>query len=226
MIDRFRHLNESPKIAILGGAKIDDSIAVSENFLKSGFVDKILTGGVVANAFLWAKGIDIGKKNRDFIIKNNGDYEKLIAKCKGLLSEFGDRILVPSDFILSPSGERVSANGKIPDDQILADIGLDTVVEYSEIIDKAKAIFMNGPMGIYEIEAYSSGTREIFSSVAKSEAFSIAGGGHTLSALDKLGLTNRIDHASTGGGALISYLSGEAMPVLEALKESKRLFEV
>ncbi len=225
MIERFRKIREKPKIAILGGAKIDDSIAVSENFLSRGFVDKILTGGVVANAFLWASGFDIGKKNREFIIKNNGDYEKLLDKCKAILSKYGDKLVMPTDFVMNPSGKRISINEKIPEDQILADIGLDTIVEYSEIIDSARAIFMNGPMGMYEIEDYSSGTREVFTAVAHSKAFKLAGGGHTLSALDKLGLTKMIDHASTGGGALISYLSGETMPVLEALKESKRLFE-
>ncbi|WP_297215355.1 phosphoglycerate kinase [Thermoplasma sp.] len=225
MIERFRKIKDRPKIAILGGAKIEDSIAVSENFLSNGFVDKILTGGVVANAFLWASGVDIGKKNRDFIIKNNGDYEKLLEKCRSILSKYGDRVVMPTDFVMNPSGERISLNEKIPEDQILADIGLDTIVQYSSIIDGARAIFMNGPMGMYEIEEYSSGTREIFNAVAHSRAFKLAGGGHTLSALDKLGLTKMIDHASTGGGALISYLSGETMPVLEALKESRRLFE-
>ncbi|KAA8922979.1 phosphoglycerate kinase [Thermoplasma sp.] len=225
MIERFRRIKEKPKIAILGGAKIEDSIAVSENFLSRGFVDRILTGGVVANAFLWASGMDIGKKNREFIMKNNGDYEKLLEKCRNILSKYGDRVVMPTDFVMNPSGQRISVNDKIPDDQILADIGLDTIVQYSDIIDGSRAIFMNGPMGMYEIEDYSSGTREVFNAVAHSKAFKLAGGGHTLSALDKLGLTKMIDHASTGGGALISYLSGETMPVLEALKESKRLFE-
>ena len=83
---------------------------------------------------------------------------------------------------------------------------------------------MKGPMGMYEVEKYSTGTREVFSSVAKSGALSIAGGGHTLSALEKMDLVGRISHASTGGGALISYLSGDKMPVLDALKESKKIF--
>ncbi len=225
MVDRFRIMKEKPKIAILGGAKIDDSISVSENFLASSSVDRILTGGVVGTIFIWASGVDIGKKNREFIIKNNPGYEKLLEKCRNILSKYGDRIMMPEDFILNPSGRRIYVNGKIPDDETIGDIGIDTVVRYSEEIDRARGIFMNGPMGIYEIEAYSAGTREIMRSMAHSNAFRIAGGGHTLSALDILGLTGSIDHASTGGGALISYLSGESMPVLEALKESKRLFE-
>ncbi|MGC8608751.1 MAG: phosphoglycerate kinase [Thermoplasmata archaeon] len=225
MVDKFRNFKDRPKIAILGGSKIDDSIAVSENFLSTSAVDRILTGGVVGNIFAWASGIDIGKKNREFIMKNNPDYEKLLEKCRNVLSRYRDKVMIPEDFIMNPSGRRIYVNGKLPDDETVGDIGIDTVVRYSEEIENARAIFMNGPMGIYEIDEYSTGTREIMSAMAHSNAFRIAGGGHTLSALDMMGLTDSIDHASTGGGALISYLSGESMPVLEALKESKKMFE-
>lgn len=225
MIDKFRLGKEHPKIAILAGSKIEDSIQVSKSFLENSTVDTIITGGVVANAFLWANGINIGQKNKDFIAKNNKKHEDLIAICKDLLSKFGDRIRMPVDAILNPSGRRIGINDKIPDDEIMADIGLDTVVYYTNLIRDAKAIFMNGPMGMYEMDQFSVGTREILNYVANSNSLKIAGGGHTLSALEKLDLLNTIDHASTGGGSLISYLSGEPMPVLEALKESKQLFK-
>jgi len=225
MLDRFRFGRESPKIAILAGSKIDDSIKVSKSFLDSGTVNSIVTGGVVGNAFLWASGKDIGKKNRDFIIKNNRNHEKLIEVCRDIIRKYPGKIIMPLDAILSPSGKRASLNGKIPDDETIADIGLDTIALYSEIIESAGAIFMNGPMGIYEIPEYSVGTREVLTALASSDALKIAGGGHTLSALEHLGLMRRVDHASTGGGALISYLSGEPMPVLEALRESKRIFK-
>lgn len=225
MLDKFRLGSEHPKIAILAGSKIDDSIQVSKSFLENSTVDTIITGGVVANAFLWANGVDIGQKNKDFIIKNNKKHEDLIAICRDLLSKYRDKIKMPVDGVLNPSGRRVEINGKIPDDEIMADIGLDTVVFYTGIIREAKAIFMNGPMGMYEIDQFSVGTREILNYVANSNSLKIAGGGHTLSALEKLDLLNTIDHASTGGGSLISYLSGEPMPVLEALRESKELFK-
>lgn len=225
MLDRFRFGRETPKIAILAGSKIDDSIKVSKSFLDSGTVDSIVTGGVVGNAFLWATGKDIGKKNREFIIKNNRNHEKLIEVCREIIRKYPGKIIMPLDAILSPSGKRVSLNGKIPDDETIADIGLDTIALFSGIIESAGAIFMNGPMGIYEIPEYSVGTREVLTSLASSDALKIAGGGHTLSALEHLGLMRRVDHASTGGGALISYLSGEPMPVLEALRESKRIFK-
>ncbi len=224
-LDRFLKGKESPKIAVLAGSKINESISVAKNFLKTGMVDKIMTGGVVANAFLHAKGINIGKKNRDFIIKNNKNHEELITICKDLLKKYESKILLPVDCTLNPSGKRLEIGDKVPDDQIMADIGVDTIVSYMDEIEKAKSIFLNGPMGMYEIEDYSIGTSEILTAIARNRGLKIAGGGHTLSALEMLGLLKRFDHTSTGGGALISYLSGDTMPVLEALKASKKYFD-
>ncbi|AKA48665.1 phosphoglycerate kinase [uncultured archaeon] len=225
MLEKFRSGTDHPKIAILGGSKIEDSITVSKSFLEKGIVDTIITGGVVGNAFLWASGIDIGKKNRDFILKNNKNHEKLLDTAKFLVSKYRDRILVPQDVVLNPSGKRVKIGENGVDGEIMADIGLDTVVVYSEAIMNSKAIFMNGPMGMYELDRYSVGTREIMSFVARTNALKIVGGGHTLGALEKLDMLHKIDHASSGGGSLISYLSGEPMPVIEALKRSKSHFK-
>ena len=225
-IERFRKGIERPKIAILAGAKISESIAVASSFLERGMVDRILVGGVVANAFLWSSGYNIGKKNMDFIRKNNDHHTDLIDKSRAILEKYGNRIVMPTDLILNPSGRRVELTEKIPDNEIIADIGIDSIVLFSDEIRRSKAIFLNGPMGMYEIEEYSAGTREVFNAVAGSGAVTIAGGGHTLSALENLDLLPRITHASTGGGALISYLSGEKMPVIEALKESMEIFGV
>lgn len=220
----FRSGNGHPKLAILAGAKITESINVARSFLERSVVDRILVGGVVANAFLWASGMNIGKRNEDFIRKNNRNHEKLLDACKALLKKYSSKIMMPTDFILNPSEKRIEKGQKIPDNQVIADIGLDTIVNFSSEIEKSSAIFLNGPLGMYELEQYSEGTKEVFKAVASSDVHTIAGGGHTLSALGKLGLLTRISHASTGGGALISYLSGEKMPVLEALRESMEIF--
>ncbi|SMD30832.1 phosphoglycerate kinase [Picrophilus oshimae] len=224
MLDKFKFFRGSPKIAILAGSKIEDSIKVSRAFLKDNIVDYILTGGVVANAFLYAGGFNIGRKNREFIIKNNDNYESLINSATQLLQTFRGRILMPDDFLLSPSGRHVTISESINDDEIIADIGFNTVDKYSKIISRASAIFMNGPMGIYEIPEYSIGTREVFNIVAETPALKIAGGGHTLNALNSMHLTKKMDYTSTGGGALINYLSGDSIPVIDALIENKRLF--
>ncbi len=224
MIDKFRDSKDRPKLAILAGSKIDDSIRVSSSFLRDNTVDYIIVGGVVANAFLWADGFDIGMKNRDFIIKNNKNHSEIVESCRKILKEFPGKIVMPVDFVLNPSGRIADKSKNIPGDQLIADIGLESISRFSSMISEAKAIFLNGPMGMYEIEEYSVGTREILESVAGSEALTIAGGGHTLNALEKLNLLGRITHASTGGGALISYLSGDPMPVLESLVESRNIF--
>ncbi len=223
-LSKFMTGGARPNIAILAGAKINESISVAANFLKSGTSDTILTGGVVANAFLWAKGVTIGKRNEEFIVKNNKNYEELLAICKGLLAKYPDRILLPTDALLYPSKKRHIIGDSVPADQIIADIGLDSLVSYLGIIASAQAIFMNGPVGMYEFPDFSTGTFEVVRAVARNKGLKIAGGGHTLSVLEHLNLMSKISHASTGGGALISYLSGEEMPVLEALKASKKFF--
>ncbi len=223
-ISRFNSVTGGNKIAILSGAKISESIKVAKSFLERKMVDFILVGGVVGNAFISASGTNIGKRSADFIAKNNKDHNELLQICRDLLKKYPDKIITPTDFILNPSGKRAIVGSQIPDSEMIADIGVDTIVRFGEFIAEASAIFMNGPMGMYEVDKYSTGTREVFSSVAKSGALSIAGGGHTLSALEKMDLVGRISHASTGGGALISYLSGEKMPVLDALRESKKIF--
>jgi phosphoglycerate kinase len=224
MLDRFMEGDYHPKIAILAGSKIEDSINVAMNFLSKDRVDSILTGGVVANAFLWASGRPIGKRNMQHIMKNNKNYKDLIEKCREIMKKFPERVMIPHDFVLSPSGKAFTMDREVPESELIADIGMESVEMFRDIIANAGAIFLNGPMGMYEIEDYSVGTREILEAVAENPGLKIAGGGHTLSALEMMGLKNRIDHASTGGGALISYLSGEPMPVLESLYESMKIF--
>ncbi|MFG1415688.1 MAG: phosphoglycerate kinase [Thermoplasmataceae archaeon] len=223
-LEKFKSPSTGNKIAILAGAKISDSITVTGSFLEKGVVQYVLAAGVVGNAFLHAIGKNIGERSLAFIKKNNKNYTELIKMCADLYKKFPGRIILPDDAILNPSGRRIEIGSRVPDTELIADIGIDTIVKFSGYIKKADGIFMNGPMGMYEIDQYSAGTREIFSEVAESRALTIAGGGHTLSALERMGLMRKITHASTGGGALISYLSGEHMPVLEALMESRKLF--
>lgn len=223
-LEKFQHGVGKPRIAILSGAKINESISVAKSFLKNDTVDFILTGGVVATAFLYAKGVQIGKRSLEFIQKNNKNYSELIDVCREILKEYPDKIVLPKDFLLNPSGKRVEVGKKIPDTELIADIGINSIALFAEHIKKAVGIFLNGPLGMYELDGFSAGTREVFSEVADSNAMTIAGGGHTLSALEKMDLLGKIAHVSTGGGALISYLSGENMPVLEALKQSKKKF--
>ncbi len=224
-VDNFLHASSKGSIAILAGAKIEDSISVARSFMERKLVSKILVGGVVANAFTWASGTSIGKRNEEFIRNNNKNVEKYLDICRDILKKNGDAIVMPIDFILNPTLRRISLNERIPDDQIIADIGPDTIASFSREIRTAKHIFVNGPMGMYELADYASGTREILKEIANSKALKLAGGGHTISALEMMGLKDKIDHISTGGGALISYLSGEPMPVIESLVKSRDKFQ-
>ncbi len=223
-ISRFMNSKSHPKLAILGGAKIRDAINVALPFLEKGIVDNIIFGGVAANIFLWASGVNIGKRNEEFIEKQDKNYKELLNKCKLVLSKFHDRIYLPEDFMLNPLQTEVRTGENIPDDQLLADIGLESIKTFSSIIENAKNIFLNGPMGMYEINEYSLGTREIFNEISLSPASKIVGGGHTINAINEFGLSNSMGYISTGGGALINYLSGEPIPVIESLVNNRKKF--
>ncbi|MEM0139192.1 MAG: phosphoglycerate kinase [Ferroplasma sp.] len=223
-IDEFKMSELKPKIAVLGGAKISDAIKSSKLFMEKNIVDDIILGGVAGNIFLWASGFDIGKRNKEFIIKQNRQYETLLADCSDILSRYKEHIILPEDFILNPSQRLIGISDKVPSDELLADIGMKTVNKFSSIIKNAGSIFLNGPMGMYEIGEYSIGTREIFNYIAASGAKKIVGGGHTINAINNFGLKNDMGYISTGGGALINYLSGDSIPVIDSLIESKKIF--
>jgi phosphoglycerate kinase len=215
-----------PSIALLGGAKVDDSLEVIVNFINNNIADKILTAGLVASIFLLAKEYDIGNLNIDLIKKNLKDYDKFLGLAKDSISKYSDRIEIPSDVAVDDSGNRIELSiSKLPTDKQILDIGKGTVERYSYFINNAKTIIVNGPAGVYENENFAFGTNELFKVIASSKSFKVFGGGHTISAVDKLKLNYKIDHLSTGGGACINFLAGKKMPVLEALKKSKQKYK-
>jgi len=214
----------TPRIAVLGGSKAADSVSIAENFLEKG-VEQILTGGVVANIFLIASGIDIGKPSTEFIEKQIPDHEKVIELAKKLLSKYDGKIEIPSDVALNKDGKRYGTNVEnLPDNYPLFDIGVDTLVRYIQIIESAGTVIANGPMGVFEDSEFATGTNEIFSAISKSKGMTVVGGGETAMAFNQMGLADGIKHISTGGGACISFMSGETMPALEAMRRSKKRF--
>jgi phosphoglycerate kinase len=225
MLSRAIQDSARPKIALLGGVKADDSIAVARHMLEKDLVDTVLTAGGVANLFLDASGSDPGTPTTDFMRREVDDYDAHRAMCTDLLEKFPRRILLPSDVVLNDRGERepipVSAlPAKLP----IYDIGLDTIARYVEQIKRAKTIFFNGPAGVFELEPFSVGTRELLAAIAEADGLSIVGGGHTVAALEQFGLQDGIDHVSTGGGALINFLAGKELPLVTALKHSYKKF--
>lgn len=209
---------KKPCVFLLGGMKVDDSVDVMENVLKNGTADLILTTGVVANIFLWAKGYDIGEVNKNFILTRG--FLKIVDKSKELIKKYGDKIIYPKDVAIEKDGERVDVNiNNIPNYPIF-DIGLESIKDYAKILRNAKTIFANGPSGVFEKAEFAIGTEDLINAIASSKGFSIIGGGHIAAATANLGLADKMGHISSGGGACISLLAGKKLAAVEALKES------
>jgi len=205
---------QKPYVAILGGAKVSDKIGVIQNLLDK--VTTLLIGGGMAYTFLKGEGFQVGKSlvEEDQI----GFSLNLLEKAKGKI-----KFLLPSDHIaaerMDAQAERETVkNGKIPAGWVCLDIGPDTVKTFSEEIKSAKTIVWNGPMGVFEIEPFSQGTFAIAKAIADSSAFSIVGGGDSVSAVNKAGVADKISHISTGGGASLEFLEGKKLPGIEALR--------
>jgi phosphoglycerate kinase len=217
-LDKGLKGNEHPTVFALGGTKADDSIKVTQNVLNRGGADKVLTTGVVATIFMMAAGINVGEPNRKFV--EDQEYLEQIPIAAKLLKDYPGKIAMPVDVALNKGGERVEIGvDKLPADLPIADIGLETIVNYSKELKEAKVTVLNGPSGIFEQEKFKLGTVELLKAAAES-GYSIAGGGHTVAAIEQLGLEPKFSHVSIGGGASITYLSGDPLPGIEALKMS------
>jgi len=217
-LDKGMKGNEHPTVFSLGGTKADDSIKVTKNVLGRGGADKILTSGVVATVFMMAAGIDVGDANRKFV--EDQEYLEQIPIAAKLLKDYPGKIAMPVDVALNKNGERVEvAVDTLPTDLPIADIGLETIVNYSKDLKDARVTVTNGPTGIFEQEKFRLGTAELLKAATQS-GYSIVGGGHSIAAIDQLGLESKFSHVSMGGGASITYLSGEPLPGIEALKKA------
>ena len=215
------NFNESPRVYVFGGAKVKDTFKVIKNILEQDKAEYILTSGIVGNLFLLASGVDIGKENIKHIEKESA--LKLVDEAKKLLKEYKEKIFVPKDFAYLDNGRRREAGINSVDGKIIMDIGMQTIAEYTDIIKKAKLVVANGPAGVFEIEEFSLGTKEILRSMAKSNGFSIIGGGHLIALARKLKIVNKLSFISTAGKAMLLFLAGEKLSGLEVLRKySKR----
>jgi len=218
-LERVLHAPEKPCVYILGGAKADDSLKISQYVLKNKIADHVLTGGVVGHLFLAAKGVNLGKPNIEFLEKK--ELMGLISGIKELMNTFPGMVEVPIDLAVDVSGKRKEiAVSSLPTDYMIYDIGENTIRKYSDIIGKAKSIVISGPMGVYENKEFLLGTKKTFEAIAASKAFSLVGGGHTIAAVEELGLAKKMGYVSTAGGALIEFLMGEKLPGVVALEKA------
>lgn len=208
-----------PFVAIIGGAKVSDKIGVISNLLDK--VDTLLIGGGMANTFLAAQGYKMGKS---LVEEDKLDLAKeLLAKAK----KNKVNMLLPTDLVMAaafaPDAEHVTEKVKNLNQAYMAlDIGAETSKAYAEALADAKMIVWNGPMGVFEMDAFCKGTEAVAKAVAKSRATSIVGGGDSVAAIEKLGLAKRITHISTGGGASLEYLEGKVLPGVAGLDDLRR----
>jgi phosphoglycerate kinase len=200
-----------PCIAILGGAKVSDKIQVIENLMK--FVDQILIGGAMAYTFLKAKGEPVGKS----LVED----DKLDLARK-LMASAGDKLLLPVDHVVAAELKEGAENQTvttIPDGMMGLDIGAATIAKFSEVIAGAKSIIWNGPMGVFEKPPFDKGTVAVAKAVAGSGVLSVVGGGDSEKAIKAAGVSSKISHISTGGGASLEFLAGDVLPGVAALTD-------
>jgi len=202
---------EHPFVSILGGAKVQGKIKVIRNLIDK--VDKILIGGGIANTFFLAKGYQLG----DSLVE-----EDVVGLAEELMKEAGDKLILPKDVVIA-DGFKNDAEKKtisvsdVPEGWQILDIGNQTIDMYGDVIQKAKTVVWNGPMGVFEFQNFATGTFKLAELLSESHATSIVGGGDSASAIRKAGLVNQVTHISTGGGASLQMLQGEILPGLDAL---------
>ncbi|MEM2386341.1 MAG: phosphoglycerate kinase [Candidatus Bathyarchaeia archaeon] len=210
---------EKPCVYVLGGAKADDSLEISKYVLDNEIADYVLTGGVVGHVFMVAKGYDLGAPNMKFLEEKK--LLGLVPGIKELMQKYPEKIKTPVDVAVEMEKKRKEVSvEELPVNYPIFDIGAKTVEEYAKIIHTAKSIVLSGPMGVFENKDFIFGTKRVFEEIAKSKAFSLAGGGHTIAALQELGLSNKISYVSTAGGALIEFLMGKKLPGVVALEKA------
>ncbi len=207
---------ENPKrpfVAIIGGAKVSDKIGVIENLLAK--VNTLIIGGGMANTFLKAQGYNVG---RSLLEEDKVNLAKeLLEKAKST----GVDLLLPIDAVVAPSleasaGQAVDVDA-VPGDQMILDIGPKTAEKFAEVLKNAGTVVWNGPMGVFEVDAFAKGTEAVAKALASSDAVSIVGGGDSAAAVKKTGAADKMSHISTGGGASLEFLEGKELPGVTAL---------
>jgi len=215
VLSKLLHEPDEPYVAVLGGAKVSDKLGVIDGLIER--VDALLIGGAMAFTFLAADGVDVGRS-----LVEEDRFED-VRRARKLADERGVVLLLPEDVVAAPEASldakretvRVEA---IPRPLMGLDIGPRTVEEFARTLADAKTILWNGPMGVFELEPFSAGTRGVAHAIAGTGAFTVAGGGDSLAAIRTFGLEDGFDHLSTGGGASLEFLEGKALPGIEVLE--------
>ena len=205
-----------PLVAIVGGAKVSSKLRVLERL--SAMVDHLILGGGIANTFLAAMGAPIGRSLQE------PDLVPVAADLLARAARRGRPIPMASDVVVAPelsadAPTRVARRDEVADDEMILDLGPDTCARFARLLAEAGTILWNGPVGVSEVEPFSAGTRTLARAVAESDAFSVAGGGDTLAAIERFGVAEGLGYVSTGGGAFLEFVEGRSLPAVSVLEE-------
>lgn len=215
-LDNILTVAKAPFIVLLGGSKIADRLEAIDTLIQSGRADQVLLTGLISNLFLSAQG----KMKRNTTLMKE---EVLIEKAQRLMTKYPNVFTLPLDFAIEKNGKRVEKNiEELNENDIVLDIGHKTVENYAKIIKGAGTVFMSGPAGAFERQDYSFGTENLLKAVNSSMSTTIVSGGHLTAALQKFGLGDQIDHVSTAGGALVLYLAGKRLPMIDVLERTAK----
>ncbi|MGQ9679229.1 MAG: phosphoglycerate kinase [Candidatus Bathyarchaeia archaeon] len=219
-LNRVTENPDRPNLFVLGGVKIEDRLPVMRRVLKDGIADKILLGGAIHEKFQIARGF---MQKRLSLMKDEEKTE--LEEAKKMLELYDDMIELPVDVALDVNGARVEVGvEKLTDETNIYDIGLNTIARYCDQVKKAGTIVAEGPLGMFERRGFDTGTKELLRAMAYSNGFTLVGGGHLGGMASMMDLEARMGHVSTGGGAMLTLLAGESMPVIEALERSKKRY--
>ncbi|MEE9512019.1 MAG: phosphoglycerate kinase [Nitrosopumilaceae archaeon] len=217
-LDEIMTVAKAPHVVVLGGSKVADRVEAIKLLINKGRADHVLLTGLIGNVFMRAQG----RIKAPLGIKRE---EEIVAKAHSLIGEYPDVFSTPVDVAIDKDGSRVEIDVRdLTKEDTIYDLGPNTVEYYKKLISGAGTVFISGPPGYFEKEQFSKGTKEILEGVANSMATTIVSGGHLTSALKKYGLVEKINHISTAGGALVLYLTGEKLPMIQSLEDAAARF--
>ena len=212
-----------PSVFILGGAKFGDVPHMIDRVLSSNTADTVIVVGLAGNAFLMARGVDIGEASK--VPLQDELTEENFKKAQDVMAKYGQRIILPSDVAVEKDGKRVSVSiGDMASAGAALDIGDESIEKFRKVLEVSKTSFMSGPAGMFEKEGFEKGTKAIMTAMVESKGLSVLGGGHTSAAAERFDLADAMSYVSTGGGALETFLLKDPLPVIVALEHSKSKF--
>ena len=217
-LTRVKENPKHPCVFVLGGSRIADAFSMLEEVLGDGTADTVLTAGLIGEVFLLAAGYSLGEPTEQ-LLQGKG-LLPYVDRARSLLRSYSDRIALPVDVAVDDNGRRELSLDQLPSQQLVVDIGTETVSRYIRVIHAASTVFVNGPPGIYERPAAALGTERLWRAIADAQGFSVMGGGDSIAAGAEFNVLGGIGYVCTSGGCMVRFLSGQTLPVVEALRRA------